>query len=138
MFLDDKLDVNSCTRFEKLNICEFPLKRIVKPIIFSLLMAFAFLSFVSLGAENLGFEESVESRAQRATLQENGVNNLAPQPRITRRQATNIAGDRYEGRVLGIVLDNSSNNYRVRMDQDGTVFNVFVNATSGDVSTSSD
>jgi len=114
------------------------LKRIVKPIIFSLLMAFAFLSFVSLGAENLGFEESVESRAQRATLQENGVKNLAPQPRITRRQATNIAGDRYEGRVLGIVLDNSSNNYRVRMDQDGTVFNVFVNATSGDVSTSSD
>ena len=114
------------------------MKRTVKQTIFSLLLAYACLPVYSQPAENRSFEDNLESRAQRAVLQENGVNNLTPQPRITRRQALNIAGDRYEGRVLGIVLDNGGNSYRVRMDRDGTVFNVFVNANSGDVSASSD
>ena len=82
--------------------------------------------------------EGIEIQAQRALRQDSGVNNLAPQPNISRRQALNLAGDRYEGRVLGIMLDSSSNNWRVRMDSEGTVFNVFINANSGDVSASSD
>ena len=67
---------------------------------------------------------------------EKGRFQIVGRQRISRQQAMNIASDRYEGRVLSIRQDN--NNWRVRMDRDGTVFNVFVNATSGDVSASSD
>ncbi len=74
---------------------------------------------------------------QRSVIPENSVNNLTAQ-RISRRQASNIASSRYEGRVLSILMDNSTNNWRVRMDRDGTVFNVFINASSGDVKASSD
>jgi hypothetical protein len=88
-------------------------------------------------AEN-GFGDRPEVRqTQQTVLPENGVNNLTSQPpRVSRQQAMNIASDRYEGRVLSIRQDN--NNWRVRMDREGTVFNVFVNSTSGDVSASSD
>ena len=85
-----------------------------------------------------GFDEDLNNRAQRSTLQENGVNNLAPQSRISRREASNIASDRYEGRVLSILKDNSNNTWRVRMDSEGTVFNVFINANSGAVSGTSE
>jgi len=91
------------------------------------------------GAENRNeFEESVQRRAQRVLLQDNGVNNLSPQLSITKRQASNIASGRFEGRVLSILMDSSSDTWRVRMDRDGTVFNVFVNASSGDVSGTSE
>jgi uncharacterized membrane protein YkoI len=73
----------------------------------------------------------------RNVLPDNGVNSLTS-PRISRRQASSIASSRYEGRVLSIMLDNNTNDWRVRMDRDGTVFNVFVNASSGDVKASSD
>ena len=76
------------------------------------------------------------TNVQRAILPENGVNSLSY--RVSRGQAMNIARSRYEGRVLSILLDNNTNNWRVRMDRDGTVFNVFVNAASGDVSATSD
>ena len=62
----------------------------------------------------------------------------APSTRVSRGQAMNIARSRYEGQVLSILLDNNTNNWRVRMDRDGTVFNVFINASSGDVSATSD
>jgi uncharacterized membrane protein YkoI len=96
-------------------------------------------------AENDNSNDRNDTRtSQRGVLPENGVNNLTSQqpqqpeqPRISRGQAMNIASSRYEGNVLGIVMD-SSNNWRVRMDRDGTVFNVFVNANSGAVNASSD
>mgnify|MGYP003996069613 FL=1 len=106
----------------------------------SLFLAIALMPVFVTAQENRALEERepIEIRAQRAVRQESGVSNLAPQPNISRRQASNIASDRYEGSVLGIVLDSSSNNWRVRMDSEGTVFNVFINANSGDVSASSD
>lgn len=89
-------------------------------------------------ADNGNFPDREETRAiQNTILQDNGVNTLTPQ-RINRRQASNIASSRYEGRVVGIMLDNNTNNWRVRMDREGTVFNVFVNASSGDVSAAAD
>lgn len=102
-----------------------------------LIAALALLPYAVFSAENGGFQERGENATvQRNVLQENGVNNLRSQPRISRGQAMNIASGRYEGRVLSIRQDN--NNWRVRMDRDGTVFNVFVNTTSGAVSASSD
>lgn len=93
-----------------------------------------------MAAENDNTNDRNDPRnVQRTVLQENGVNNLtSQQPRISRRQAMNIASSRYEGSVLGILMDDNTNNWRIRMDREGTVFNVFVNANSGAVTASSD
>ena len=85
-------------------------------------------------AENAELSERLDTREQANSLQGNGVNNLGAQtPRISRRQALNLASGRYDGRVLGVV-QMENNNWRVRMDRDGTVFNVFVNSSSGAIS----
>ena len=88
--------------------------------------------------EDDGFDVNDPRNATRSVNPENSANSLTSQPRISRSQAMNIASGRYEGRVLSILMDNRTNNWRVRMDRDGTVFNVFVNASSGDVNASSD
>lgn len=54
------------------------------------------------------------------------------EPPVTRRQASDIARDRFGGRVLSIRMDKGQ--WRMRMDQEGTVFDVLVNASSGEVS----
>jgi uncharacterized membrane protein YkoI len=52
------------------------------------------------------------------------------EPRISMSQASSIARRNFpEGRVLSVRLENRR--WRVRMDQEGTVFNVFVDADSG-------
>lgn len=89
-------------------------------------------------AENAELSERLDTRVQANSLQDTGVNNLGAQtPRISRRQALNLASGRYDGRVLGVV-QMENNNWRVRMDRDGTVFNVFVNSSSGAISAPSE
>lgn len=56
--------------------------------------------------------------------------------RISRRQASELARDTFSGRVLSIRLDDG--HWRVRMDQEGTVFNVLVDAATGDVARAAD
>ena len=51
---------------------------------------------------------------------------------ISRQQALNLARGRFQGRVLSVRIDGS--NWRVRIDQNGTVFNVFVDGRTGEVS----
>jgi uncharacterized membrane protein YkoI len=64
-------------------------------------------------------------------------NELFPQPaqeeqaRVSRREASDLARGSYPGRVLSIRLDGRQ--WRVRMDEGGTVFNVFVDADNGQV-----
>ncbi len=114
----------------------------MKSKIISLCLVLTLLPISAMAADDGGFSERAETRAQRALLPENGVNNLSPQTvqqqstQISRSQASNLASDLYEGRVRSILLDN--NNWRVRMDREGTVFDVFVNANSGAVSAPSD
>ncbi|MDG2090973.1 MAG: PepSY domain-containing protein [Gammaproteobacteria bacterium] len=55
---------------------------------------------------------------------------------ISRQQALNLARGRFQGRVLSVRIDGS--NWRVRIDQNGTVFNVFVDGRTGEVSRSPD
>jgi len=55
---------------------------------------------------------------------------------ISMREASDIARGTYAGRVLSVRLD--GRRWRVRMDEEGTVFNVFVDAESGLVSRPSD
>ena len=111
----------------------------IRFISLSLALTLPLVFSAAKAAENGGILDRQDTRStQRSVLQENGVNNLTStqQPRIGRRQASSIASDSYEGRVLSIRMDN--NNWRVRMDREGTVFNVFVNASSGRVSSSAD
>lgn len=56
--------------------------------------------------------------------------------RISRREASEIARERFQGRVLSIRLENR--NWRVRMDQEGNVFNVLVDADTGSASRAQD
>ena len=57
---------------------------------------------------------------------------LDPATSISRQQALNLARDSFQGRVLSVRMDGG--NWRVRIDQNGTVFNVFVDGRSGEVS----
>lgn len=53
------------------------------------------------------------------------------QTTISRREASDRARQAYPGRVISMRLD--GRRWRVRMDEEGTVFNVFVDAESGQV-----
>lgn len=58
------------------------------------------------------------------------------QTAIDRREASDRARQAYPGRVLNVTL--SGRRWRVRMDEEGTVFNVFVDADTGTVMRSSE
>lgn len=51
--------------------------------------------------------------------------------RISRREASDLAREAFAGKVLSIRLERGF--WRVRMDQEGRVFNVFVDANTGKV-----
>lgn len=53
---------------------------------------------------------------------------------VSRREASDLARGHFAGRVLNIIRLNDQY-WRVRMDRDGTVFHVFVNTSTGSVST---
>jgi uncharacterized membrane protein YkoI len=57
---------------------------------------------------------------------------LDPATSISRQQALNLVRDSFQGRVLSVRMDGT--NWRVRIDQNGTVFNVFVDGRTGEVS----
>jgi uncharacterized membrane protein YkoI len=55
------------------------------------------------------------------------------EPPVSRREASDIARDHYVGgRVLSIRMDRGQ--WRMRIDQEGNVFDVLVNSSSGEVS----
>ena len=58
-----------------------------------------------------------------------------PSPRITERQAIDLARARFAGNVLRISLLVQGNNlrYQIRMENEGKIFTVFVNANTGAV-----
>ncbi len=56
--------------------------------------------------------------------------------RVTQRQAVDIAKQRFAGNVLRISLvgEGANQRYQIRMENEGKVFTVFVNATTGRIS----
>ena len=56
--------------------------------------------------------------------------------RVTQRQAVDIAKQRFAGTVLRISLvgEGANQRYQIRMEDEGKVFTVFVNATTGRIS----
>lgn len=73
---------------------------------------------------------SQETQIQNSLFTEGSV--AEERTRISRREASDLARAAFEGRVLSIRLERGL--WRVRMDQDGKVFNVFVDANTGKVS----
>ncbi len=59
-------------------------------------------------------------------------------PRVSERQAVSLAREQYAGNVLRISLVGQGANlrYQIRMENEGKVFTVFVNANNGRVSLS--
>ena len=53
------------------------------------------------------------------------------EPAVSRRRVAEIVQERYQGRILRVSLE--GRRWRVRMDDDGVVFNVFVDAMTGEV-----
>jgi uncharacterized membrane protein YkoI len=70
-------------------------------------------------------EEQIQNQ-----LLENGAEES--RTRVGRREASELAREAFEGRVLSVRLEDGY--WRIRMDQAGNVFNVFVDANSGRVS----
>jgi len=59
-----------------------------------------------------------------------------PHTRISRREASDLSRETFEGRVLSVRLDGLI--WRIRMDHEGNVFNVMVDANSGKVTRASE
>jgi uncharacterized membrane protein YkoI len=95
---------------------------------FFILISFSTISVVYAAVRGGEQEQETENRI----LEEQSADGNAEQrTTITRRRASDLARERYEGRVLSVILD--GNRWRVRIDSEGTVFNVFVNAGTGEV-----
>ena len=62
--------------------------------------------------------------------------NTQANPRVTKPQAGEIAKKRFAGSILRITLvgEGSNQRYQIRMENEGKVFTVFVNAITGRVS----
>lgn len=73
-------------------------------------------------------ERSDDPRIQIRSLLPDGQDS---QTAISQREASDLARRYYPGRVVSVRLD--GRRWRVRMDEEGTVFNVFVDAENGQV-----
>jgi len=67
---------------------------------------------------------------------DNAGNATQARPRVTERQAVEIARQRFAGNVLRISLIGEGDNqrYQIRMENEGKVFTVFVNVITGRIS----
>lgn len=96
----------------------------ILPIFLLFLLPVALLSGASLqAAEEVQPQNLLPPSSERTAERE---------PRISRDEASNIAKQNFPGEVRSIRRDNQ--NWRIRLDQDGTVSDVLVNADSGRVS----
>ena len=67
---------------------------------------------------------------------DNAGNATQARPRVTERQAVEIARQRFAGNVLRISLIGEGDNqrYQIRMENEGKLFTVFVNVITGRIS----
>ncbi len=68
-------------------------------------------------------------------LQAQQSSGAAQAPRISQREALELVRARFPGNVVSIseVQQDGTLQYRVRMDNDGNIFTVYVNADTGDI-----
>lgn len=97
----------------------------MKTILSIFLLCLSLLPVASLQAAN----EEVQPQN---LLPPSSESSTEREPRISRDAASSIAKENFPGEVRSIRRDNG--NWRIRLDQDGTVSDVLVNADSGRVS----
>ena len=100
------------------------------------------LSLALLAANNSGMAQLAPS-VQPGQLDINNPNSprdirqsQVPAPRISERQAIDLARQQFTGNVLRISLIGQGNalRYQIRMEDEGRIFTVFVDALTGAVS----
>ncbi|MFK7864752.1 MAG: PepSY domain-containing protein [Pseudohongiellaceae bacterium] len=98
--------------------------------------AFVVMSFLS----NQGVAQNLPLQVTPNQLDRVGGNRQSltlpsPELKVSERQAIEIARGRFAGNVLriGLIGKGNSQRYQIRMENEGKVFTVFVNAVSGRV-----
>jgi uncharacterized membrane protein YkoI len=99
---------------------------------------FSFLVILLLSAGEFAHAQNVPIPPPQIDINRNAGdrNNTQANPRVTRQQAAEIAQQRFAGSILRISLVGEGNNqrYQFRMENEGKVFTVFVNAITGRIS----
>jgi len=99
---------------------------------------FSFLVILLLNAGGLAHAQNIPILpAQIDIIRSDGDRNAQQvTPRVTKRQAAEIAKQRFAGSILRISLVGEGRNqrYQFRMENEGKVFTVFVNAITGRIS----
>ena len=99
---------------------------------------FSFLVILLFGAGELAHAQNVPIPPTQIDINRNSgdKSNTQVNPRVTRQQAAEIAKQRFAGSILRISLVGEGNNqrYQFRMENEGKVFTVFVNAITGRIS----
>ncbi|PCI74648.1 MAG: hypothetical protein COB20_14890 [SAR86 cluster bacterium] len=99
---------------------------------------FSFLVILLLGAGEFAHAQNIPIPPIQIDINrnDNGRNNTQANPRVTERQAVEIARQRFAGSILRISLVGEGNNqrYQIRMENEGKVFTVFVNVSTGRIS----
>jgi len=99
---------------------------------------FSFLVILLLGAGELAHAQNVPIPPAQIGINRNSedTSNTQVNLLVTRQQAAKIAKQRFAGSILRISLVGEGNNqrYQFRMENEGKVFTVFVNAITGRIS----
>lgn len=99
---------------------------------------FCYLVILLLGAGELAHAQNIPIPPAQIDINRNSGdrNNTQVNPRISRQQAAEIAKQRFVGSILRINLVGEGDNqrYQFRMENEGKVFTVFVNAITGRIS----
>ena len=99
---------------------------------------FSFLVILLLNAGEFAYAQNIPILpAQIDIIRSDGDRNTQQAaPRVTKLQAAEIAKQRFAGSILRITLVGEGNNqrYQFRMENEGKVFTVFVNAITGRIS----
>ncbi|MEX2367661.1 MAG: hypothetical protein WD601_13755 [Pseudohongiellaceae bacterium] len=94
-------------------------------------MSFKFYLFIiALALTGLGAHNATAAADSDEDNQEQ-LENGDVEPVISRREASELVREQFAGRLLNIRLE--GRRWRVRMDNEGTVFNVFVDARTGEL-----
>ena len=99
-----------------------------------------FLIGVSISAaQNLPTPQLDSNQLNRVQSGNPSRNAQLANPKVSERQAVGLAREQFVGNVLRISLIGQGNNlpYQIRMENEGKVFTVFVNANDGRVTSGS-
>ncbi len=98
-----------------------------------------FLGISISAAQNLPSPQIEPNQLDRAQPANPSRNAQLANPKVSERQAVGLAREQFAGNVLRISLigQGSGLRYQIRMENEGKVFTVFVNAVDGRVTRSS-